>query len=166
MKHKTFPYQNPWRQPMPHGCHVDNISLLFIRSLKSVYPSPYLSVRVVDPSTNFVKPTVPSLLVTLSLKSDFVNSILLSWDLPLSAAPHYIDPSLDTPDKHVGWWPQLVLGNRDLIDRVIKSHKCHGTCGKILAASYSNQNVTSSATPFPLYICCLSLSFLLFATIS
>ena len=87
---------------MPHGCHADNISLLFICSLKSVYPSPYLSVRVMDPSTNFVKPTVPSLLVTLSLKSDFVNSILLSWDLPLSATPHYIDPSLDTPDKHVG----------------------------------------------------------------
>ena len=41
--------------------------LLFIHSLKSVCPSPYLSVQVANPSTSFVSPILPSLLVTSSL---------------------------------------------------------------------------------------------------
>ena len=73
---------------MPRGCNVDAIRvtdcLLVICSLKSVYPSLYLSIRVTDPSTNFAISIVPSPLVTLSLKSDLVNSICLAWDLPLS----------------------------------------------------------------------------------
>ena len=75
---------------MPHGYHVDAIRvthdsidrLFFICSLKSVCPSPYLSVQVANIS--FVRPTVPSLLVISSLKSNSINSIRLHWDLPLS----------------------------------------------------------------------------------
>lgn len=118
-----------------------------------------------NPSTSFVRPAISSLLVTSSLMPDFVNSICLPWDLPLSAAPHSMGPSLDTLDRHVGWRPQLVLGSHALIETEVESHKCYGTRGKVLVASYSNQSVTSSFTPFPLYICHLSHSFLLFAII-
>ena len=77
---------------MPRGYHVDairvtcgfNRSFLFIRSLKSVCPSPYVSVRVSNQSTSFVRPTAPSLLVTSSLKSDSDYSIHLFRNLPLS----------------------------------------------------------------------------------
>ena len=95
---------------MPRGYHVDairvtcgfNRSFLSILSLESVYPSPYLSIWVANLSTSFVRPTVPSLLVTSSLKFNSINSIHLPWNLPLSATPHSIGPSLDTQDRHVG----------------------------------------------------------------
>ena len=75
--------------------------LIFIHSLKSVCLSPYLSLRVADPSTNFVIPTVSSPPVTSSLKPNSVNSIRLPWDVPLSAAPHSMGLSLDRLDGHV-----------------------------------------------------------------
>ena len=100
---------------------------LFIRSLKSVCSSSYFLFWESFPSTSFVRPTIPSLLVTSSLKSDPINSIHLRHNLPLSVAPHSMGPSLDTPDGHMGWQPQLVLGNRALIDKVVASHKCYGT---------------------------------------
>ena len=75
--------------------------LLFICSLKSVCSSLYLSIQVVNPSTSFVIPTVSSPLMTPFLKSDPINSIRLPWDLPLSAAPHSMGPSLNTLDGHV-----------------------------------------------------------------
>ena len=67
------------------GWHVASTNrLLFIHSLKSTYPSPYLSILVMNLSIGFVRPTLLSFLVTSSLKSDSVNSIRLPWDLPLS----------------------------------------------------------------------------------
>ena len=143
---------------MRRGCHVDAIRVthgfnrpfLFICSLKSVCPSPYLFVQVMNPFTNFVRPNVLSLLVTSSLKFDSVNSICLPWNLPLWVVPYSMGLSLDTPDRHMEWRPQLVLGNCALIDKVVASHKCCGTRGEILVVGYSDQIVASSSTSFPL----------------
>ena len=89
--------------------------LLFIRSLKSANPSPYLSVRVSDPPTCFVIPIVPSPLVFLSLKSDPVNSIRLPWDLPLSSTKMYVASSL-TSSNCYGWLPLGSHVNANNID--------------------------------------------------
>ena len=37
-----------------------------------------------------------------------------------------------------------------MIDRVVISHKCCGTCGKILVAGYLDQSIASSSVLFPL----------------
>ena len=69
---------------MPCRCHKSDTWLQQIVSFLSVHLKVFVRLLTFLSGSRIHLPTIPSLRVTLSLKSEPINSIYLPWDLPLS----------------------------------------------------------------------------------